>query len=123
MREFVRRYIQNPAAFGGAVLLIIVVAVALSAPTFFPKDPLSLADRPLQWPLANPRFWFGTDVSGRDIAAQIFHVARLSLLIGFVASLIAIIIGIVVSALAGFYGGVVDEALMRITEAFQTLPN
>jgi peptide/nickel transport system permease protein len=123
MWEVLRRYMQNPAALVGATLLIIVLAVALSAPLVFPKDPLSLAGRPLQWPLANSRFWFGTDVSGRDIAAQIFYGARVSLLIGLVATLIAIMIGILVGALAGFYGGVVDEVLMRITEAFQTLPN
>jgi peptide/nickel transport system permease protein len=123
MREVVRRYVQNPAALVGAVLLILVIAIALLAPILFPKDPLSLAGRPLQWPLANPRFWFGTDVSGRDIAAQIFYGARVSLLIGLVATLIAIMIGILVGALAGFYGGLVDDLLMRITEAFQTLPN
>ena len=123
MREVLRRYVQNPAALAGAVLLIMVIAIALSAPVLFPRDPLSLAGRPLQWPLANPRFWFGTDVSGRDIAAQIFYGARVSLLIGLVATLIAIMIGILVGALAGFYGGLVDDVLMRITEAFQTLPN
>jgi peptide/nickel transport system permease protein len=123
MWEVLRRYMQNPAALVGATLLIIVIAIALCAPIIFPKDPLSLAGRPLQWPLASSRFWFGTDVSGRDIAAQIFYGARVSLLIGLVATLIAIMIGILVGALAGFYGGVVDEVLMRITEAFQTLPN
>jgi peptide/nickel transport system permease protein len=123
MWEVSRRYVQNPAALVGAALLIVIISIALSAPIVFPKDPLSLAGRPLQWPFTNPRFWFGTDVSGRDIAAQIFYGARVSLLIGLVATLIAIVIGIVMGALAGFYGGVVDEALMRITEAFQTLPN
>jgi peptide/nickel transport system permease protein len=65
----------------------------------------------------------GTDNSGRDIAAQIFHGARISLLIGLVATSIAVVIGIVIGALAGYYGGVVDDVLMRLTEAFQTLPN
>ena len=96
---------------------------ALSAPVVFPKDPLSLAGRPLQWPFANGRFPLGTDATGRDIAAQIFYGARVSLLIGFVATLISIGIGICIGALAGYYGGRVDGALMRITEAFQTLPN
>src|SRR5437764_9980266 len=121
--KLLRRYLQNPAALLGGVLLLVIIAVALVAPLVFPRDPLSLAGRPLQWPLANPRFWFGTDVSGRDIAAQIFYGARVSLLIGLVATLIAIMIGILVGALAGFYGGLVDDVLMRITEAFQTLPN
>jgi peptide/nickel transport system permease protein len=117
------RYRRNPAALLGAVLLVAVIAVALAAPLVFPKDPLGLAGRPLQWPMANPRFWFGTDPSGRDIAAQIFHGARVSLVIGLVATLISVAIGIGIGALAGFYGGWVDDALMRVTEAFQTLPN
>ena len=120
---FVRRYLRSPAAVVGLVLLVLVVAMAVSAPWVFPRDPLSLAGRPLQWPGANPNFWLGTDNTGRDIAAQIFHGARTSLLIGLVATAISIGIGIVVGAVAGFYGGWVDDALMRVTEAFQTLPN
>jgi peptide/nickel transport system permease protein len=118
-----RRYLRSPAAVIGLVLLLLVVAMAVSAPWVFPRDPLSLAGRPLQWPGATPRFWLGTDNTGRDIAAQIFHGARTSLLIGLVATAISIGIGIVVGAVAGFYGGWVDNALMRVTEAFQTLPN
>ena len=118
-----QRYARNPAALLGAALLLLVIAVALTAPLLFPKDPLGLAGRPLQWPFANPKVWLGTDASGRDIAAQVFHGARVSLLIGLVATVIAIAIGIAVGAVAGFYGGIVDDVLMRITEAFQTLPN
>jgi len=118
-----QRYLRSPAAVIGLVLLLLVIAMAISAPWVFPRDPLSLAGRPLQWPGANPNFWLGTDNTGRNIAAQIFHGARVSLLIGLVATAISIGIGIVVGALAGFYGGWVDDVLMRITEAFQTLPN
>src|ERR1035437_5850346 len=88
-----------------------------------PREPLSLAGRHLIWPFSNPRFLLGTDNSGRDIAAQIFHGARISLLIGGVATAIAIAIGVLIGAFAGFYGGWIDNVLMRITEAFQTLPN
>ncbi|MDB5317058.1 MAG: oppC [Rhodospirillales bacterium] len=118
-----RAFLHNPVAVAGAVLLGAVVLMALVAPLVFPGDPLGLAGRPLQWPGANPRFWLGTDPSGRDIAAQLFHGARISLLIGGTATVIAVVIGIVFGALAGFYGGVVDTVLMRVTEAFQTLPN
>ncbi len=97
--------------------------MAAVAGTLFPGDPLALAGRPLQWPAENARFWLGTDNSGRDIAAQIFHGSRISLLIGLVATSIAVGIGIVIGAVAGYYGGAVDTILMRITEAFQTLPN
>jgi peptide/nickel transport system permease protein len=121
--EACKRYLRSPPAVIGLVLLAVVVAMALSAGWLFPRDPLSLAGRPLIWPLDNPRFWLGTDNSGRDIAAQIFHGARISLLIGLVATLVAVAIGVVIGAVAGFYGGHVDTVLMRVTEAFQTLPN
>ncbi len=117
------RYLRNRPALVGAVLLVAMVGVALAAPFVFPKDPLGLAGHPLQWPMANPRFWFGTDSSGRDIAAQIFYGARVSLVIGLVATLISIAIGVSIGALAGYFGGWTDTVLMRVTEAFQTLPN
>ena len=123
MLKTLARFGKSPTAVFGAVLLVAVLAAALAAPLVFPRDPLGLAGRPLQWPGANPRFWLGTDPTGRDIAAQIFHGARVSLLIGLTATLISLGIGIGIGALSGFYGGLVDDLLMRVTEAFQTLPN
>jgi peptide/nickel transport system permease protein len=121
--QALRRYLRSPPAVLGIVLLLLVVGAALAAPFLYPDDPLDLAGRPLQWPGANPRFPLGTDPSGRDIAAQVFHGARVTLLIGLVATLVSLGIGILVGALAGYYGGLVDDALMRVTEAFQTLPS
>ena len=121
--DALKRYLRSPPAIIGLALLLIVIAMAASAGWLYPRDPLALAGRPLQWPMANPRFPLGTDNSGRDIAAQLFHGARISLLIGLVATTIAVAIGVVVGALAGYYGGWVDTLLMRVTEAFQTLPN
>jgi peptide/nickel transport system permease protein len=119
----VKLYLRSPSAIIGLLLLLAVLAMAASAGWLYPKDPLALAGRPLVWPFSNPRFLLGTDNSGRDIAAQIFHGARISLLIGVVATVISIMIGITIGAFAGYYGGWVDTALMRVTEAFQTLPN
>lgn len=121
--DALKRYLRSPPAVIGLVLLALVIFAALSAGWFYPRDPLSLAGRPLQWPFQNPRFPLGTDNSGRDIAAQIFYGARISLLIGLVSTLLSVLIGIVIGALAGFYGGATDTLLMRLTEAFQTLPN
>jgi peptide/nickel transport system permease protein len=121
--EALRLYLRSPPAIVGLLLLLVILAMAASAGWLYPRDPLSLAGRPLVWPFENPRFLLGTDNSGRDIAAQIFHGARFSLLIGGVATLIAIVIGIVIGALAGYYGGWTDTMLMRVTEAFQILPN
>jgi peptide/nickel transport system permease protein len=121
--DALKRLVRSPTAVVGLFLLLLVVGMALSAPVLFQKDPLGLAGRPLQWPFTNTRFWLGTDTTGRDIAAQVFHGARISLLIGIVATLLAVTIGVVIGAIAGYYGGIVDDVLMRITEAFQTLPN
>jgi peptide/nickel transport system permease protein len=121
--SFLKLYFRSPPAVIGLLLLMLVLAMAVSADWLYPRDPLALAGRPLIWPFANPRFLLGTDNSGRDIAAQIFHGARISLLIGLVATLISVVIGITIGAVAGYYGDWVDTILMRITEAFQTLPN
>lgn len=118
-----KRYLRNPAAVVGLLLLLAVLLAALSAGWAFPRNPLSLAGRPLQWPGQSARFLLGTDQVGRDIAAQILYGARVSLGIGVVATSIAAAIGILMGALAGFYGGWIDDVLMRITEAFQILPN
>ena len=75
------------------------------------------------WPLADARFPLGTDSIGRDIAAQLLHGAGTTLIIGLVASLVATTIGVGIGAAAGYYGGLVDDALMRFTEIFQTIPN
>ena len=75
--DAVKRYFRSPAAVAGLILLVIVIAMAISAGFLYPRDPLALAGRPLIWPFANPRFLLGTDNSGRDIAAQIFYGARI----------------------------------------------
>lgn len=113
----------NFALWIGGVLLLAVVLMAALAGWLYPADPLALAGRPLMWPGANPRFLLGTDNSGRDIAAQLFHGARVSLLIGASATAVAVGIGTLIGALAGYFGGWLDDLLMRLTEAFQTLPN
>ena len=123
MKDAIRRYFRSPAAVVGLLLLLLVIGMAISAGWVYPRDPLALAGRPLIWPFSNPRFLLGTDNSGRDIAAQIFYGARIALLIGGAATAIAVVIGVLIGAFAGYFGGWVDTVLMRITEAFQILPN
>lgn len=120
--SLLKRFGRSPPAVIGLILMLVVLAAALLASTLYPDDPLRLAGRPLQWPGANPRFPFGTDPSGRDIAAQILHGARVSLLIGGIATIVSLGVGILIGAFAGYFGGWVDDVLMRVTEAFQTLP-
>lgn len=120
---FWRRYRRNRAAVLGLILLGLILALALTADLYEPGDPLRRAADPLIWPFADWTVPLGSDQLGRDILAGVFHGARISLLIGVVATTISIVIGVLVGALAGYFGGWVDDVLMRVTEAFQTIPN
>lgn len=121
--QFIKDYFRSSVGILGLLLLLIIMGMAMSANWVYPDNPLSLAGRPLQWPFTNTKFLLGTDQVGRNIAAQLFYGARVSLLIGLVSTVIAIIIGIIIGAIAGFYGGIADDFLMRFTETFQILPN
>jgi peptide/nickel transport system permease protein len=118
--DFWRRFRRHPSGMVGLVTLALVVAVALSAPLLFPGDPFRKVDRPFAPPFG--AHLFGTDVLGRDVAAGVAHGARTSLLIGCLATGAAVVIGTAIGGLAGYYGGRVDDALMRVTEFFQTIP-
>jgi len=121
MSDFARRFANNGGAAAGAVVLLLVIAAAAIGPLLYTADPLDMLGRPMSRPFGE--FPLGTDVSGRDILAGILHGARVSLLIGIVASLGAGVLGVAIGALAGFYGGLVDDALMRFTEFFLTIPS
>lgn len=121
MKDFLRRFARNRAAVAGLVVLAAVAAMALAAPLLYPGDPWDMVAEPFLQPGA-PGHPAGTDMMGRDIAAGLFHGARVSLLIGLVATGVALVIGVTVGALAGYFGGWTDNALMRLTELFQTIP-
>jgi len=118
-----RRLLQSPSAIAGVSLLSLIVVAAAFAPVLYPADPLSMVGRPLVWPGQNAAFPLGTDSLGRDVAAGLMHGARVSLLIGFVATTIGLTVGIVVGAIAGYRGGLVDDLLVRLIELFQTVPS
>ncbi|WHZ38163.1 ABC transporter permease (plasmid) [Sagittula sp. MA-2] len=118
-----RRFRRNRAALLGLILFAVVVAMALLAGVIEPDDPLARAGAPLTPPFVDAAVPLGTDQLGRDILAMLFYGARISLLVGVVATLISIAIGILIGALSGYFGGWVDDVLMRITEAFQTVPS
>jgi peptide/nickel transport system permease protein len=106
----------------GTVLVAVVVIAALLAPVAAPGDPLALAGRPMIEPFTDWRFPLGTDRLGRDVLAELLHGARATLIVGCAAMLATLIVGIMIGTLAGFVGGVVDDALMRLADAFQSVP-
>jgi peptide/nickel transport system permease protein len=115
-----RRFRRNKGAVAGLVVLTVALVVAVAAPWIAPSDPWELIGAPMQPPDAE--FPMGTDVLGRDVLAGVIHGARVSLLIGLVSTLGAVLMGAAIGALAGYFGGRVDDALMRMTEFVQTIP-
>jgi peptide/nickel transport system permease protein len=89
----------------------------------YPTDPWRMVQRPFMAPLEIDGFLLGTDTLGRDITAGIIHGARVSLLIGLVSTAVALLIGVPLGAIAGYFGGLIDDAAMRFTEIFQTIPS
>ncbi len=122
MKATFKKILRRTGIWVGLALLTGMVLVAVFAGTLYPQDPWEMAGAPMLMPFADPAFLLGTDMLGRDVAAGLVHGARVSLLVGAASTLVALIVGITLGAAAGYYGGVVDDVLMRITEFFQTIP-
>ncbi|MBM3572476.1 MAG: ABC transporter permease [Alphaproteobacteria bacterium] len=118
---FWRVYRQNHGAVAGLVVLAAVALCAAIGPLLYPIDPFDMVGRPILEPFGP--FPLGTDTLGRDIAAGLIHGARVSLLVGIAATLAATTIGVLIGAVAGYYGGRLDDLLMRGTEFFLTIPS
>lgn len=122
MNPALRSFLFSPKAITGLAILVIVVLAALLAPFVLPRDPWQMASRPFLPPFQDARFWLGTDMLGRDILTGLAYGAQVSLIVGVTSTLAAVGVGVVFGALAGYYGGLVDDVLMRVTEFFQTIP-
>lgn len=122
MSRFLRLLPQNASAVLGLVILGVLVLLGVGADRMFPGDPMAMVGPRLIWPFTDAAFPLGTDQLGRDLANQLCQGARVSLLIGLGAALIATTIGVTVGACAGYLGGHVDDALTRTAEYFQTIP-
>ena len=117
-----RRFFGNRGAAAGLVILLLVAALAAAAPLLYPASPWEIVAAPYIPPLERG-YLLGTDMLGRDIAAGIAHGARVSLLLGLVATAATVAIGVLVGAASGYLGGRFGELLMRVTEFFQTVPS
>jgi peptide/nickel transport system permease protein len=116
-----KRFRQHPGAMAG----IIVVAILASASLLAFLSPYPFAESNLSARLQSPSLThlMGTDALGRDLLTRLLYGGRISLSVGLIVVAISLTIGIPVGALAGYYGGTIDSALMRITDAFLSLPS
>lgn len=116
----IRRIVRSPSGLIGLALLLGVAALALGANWLYPAGPYEMVGSPFSKPLGE--YLLGTDMLGRDIAAGIAYGARVSLMVGLVAAVVIVLLGTLVGGVAGYYGGRIDSAIMRVTEFFQTIP-
>ena len=122
-RDARSRLLRNRAAVVAAILLAIIALLAILAPYLSPHayDQIYFARIRKPPDFANSH-WFGTDGNGRDLFVRTLYGARVSLLVGVLASTVALVIGVTYGAVAGFVGGRVDEIMMRIVDIMYSLP-
>jgi peptide/nickel transport system permease protein len=120
-REAARRFRRHRFAMVGMLILGIMVAAVVVGP-FLYRIPIDEIDFRAKLKTPSAAHPFGTDDLGQDILARILYGGRISLAVGVTAMLIGIFVGTTVGATAGQFGGVVDNALMRVTDLFLSLP-
>ena len=123
MKNFWRRFSYNRGAVIGLFILTLVILTAILAPFVFPQSPWKMVQRPFLPPFTDNALLLGTDALGRNVISGLAHGAYVSLLVGLVSTIVALAIGVPIGALAGYFAGRTDDALMRFTEFFQTIPS
>ena len=116
-----KRFRRNQLAMVGLGILVLLVVTAVFAPLI---APFSITDRATGHYREGPStaHWFGTDTIGRDVFSRVVFGARVSLKIGILATSIALVIGLLLGAIAGFFGGILDTLIMRLTDVFLAIP-
>lgn len=126
------RLLRNRAAVASMIVLAVITLMALLAPYLsrYAYDAIDydlVGCAPSWWPMdaachAGGTHWFGTDAVGRDLFVRVLYGARVSLAVGFVATLVSLVIGVLYGATAGYLGGRVDALMMRVVDILYSLP-
>jgi len=119
--EVLKRIVNNKMAMAGALMVTVMLVLAILAPVIAPDPGVVDISRQLQSPSFHA--FLGTDDLGRDVFARIVYGARISLLVGFVAVGIATVVGVLMGAIAGYYGGWLDIAIMRFVDIMLCFPS
>lgn len=121
-REVWRRFRKSKTAMLGLFLLILVVGVAVFADLIVPYEQATAQNGLIRLSGPSAEHIFGVDELGRDLFARVVHGSRYSLLIGISTSVFALLIGGLLGAVAAYYGGWVDNVIMRLTDVVMTVP-
>ena len=117
-----RRFRRHRMAIFGAVTLILIILYAFGGMLFFSEADSNYTDTGSALNAPSLEHPFGTDTVGRDILARTIYGGQISILIGITAMLVELVFGVTIGALAGYFGGLLDSILMRITEAVLVVP-
>ena len=120
-QDAVRRLIQNRAAMIGGITVLVLIILAIFAPWIAPYS-YSYQNLDLGASPPSAEHLLGTDVLGRDLLSRLLYGARISLLVGFVATGVALVIGVSWGIIAGYFGGRVDSIMIRIVDVLYGLP-
>ena len=123
IRRILRRIRRHKLGMAGGIIVAILILSALLAPLISPNDPVELdTSRRFFTPLENVNYLLGTDEMGRCTLSRLIYGGRISLVVGFTAMAATVFTGLLIGLLAGFYGGKVDNALMRFTDTMLCFP-
>ena len=117
----VRRFLKNKLAIVGLVVLVLIILMAIFAPFLTNHDPVQHDLLKVEQSPTSEHI-LGTDSSGRDNFSRLLHGSRISLIVGFSAMIFTLVIGLVTGAVAGYYGGIVDNIIMRLADLVLALP-
>ncbi|HYM68622.1 MAG TPA: ABC transporter permease [bacterium] len=116
-----KSFVRSPLAIASIVVVAGWLAVAAASPVIAPYGPLA-QDIVGRLAPPGPAHWFGTDPLGRDILSRVLYGARLSIPVGVAAVGLAVVLGTLIGSTAGVAGGIVDEAIMRLTDLMLAFP-
>src|SRR4029079_3111045 len=125
-----RDFLANPVAVFGLTLLLLLVLAAIFAPLISPQNPYDLAQIDVmdsRLPPGSPSnnggtFWLGTDDQGRDMLSAIFYGLRISLAVGTISTVLALVIGLATGLAAAYFGGRIESIIMRIVDIQLSFP-
>jgi peptide/nickel transport system permease protein len=121
--DLARRFMRSKTAVVGLVIFVFILLVALFADLIVPYSKSIKQNSNHLREAPSKEFWFGTDALGRDIFARVIHGSRISIAIGVITSVTAIIFGAIFGSIAAYYGGKIDNVIMRIVDIIMCIPS
>jgi peptide/nickel transport system permease protein len=117
-----KKFVSNPLAVAGLVVLLLFILAAVFAPFLTKYDPAAIDMMNANLPAGSPGHILGTDEIGRDIYTRLLYSGRVSLIVGFSVAFCAVVIGTFIGAVSGYFGGIVDVIFMRLVDVMNSIP-